>query len=112
MSSRLTGLLFAFALVAASAVGQSSCISCHEENDRKYVADGGVVNAHLEDFRYSFHNRANIGCQDCHAGQPGTFDKFRAHRGMLPSSAPTSRTNIKNLPATCGRCPDCGAVWE
>ena len=104
MSSRLAGLLFAFALIAASAVGQSSCISCHEANDQKFVADGGVGNAHLEDFRYSFHFRANVGCQDCHAGQADTFDKFRAHRGMLPSSASASRTNIKNLPATCGRC--------
>ena len=51
----------------------------------------------------SKHGR-NIGCETCHGGNPATFERMQAHRGMRTPSDPRSPVSRANLPATCGTC--------
>ncbi len=50
------------------------------------------------------HSRAGVHCQDCHTGNPESFNMFQAHRGVLNSRHPSSSTHTRQIPATCGRC--------
>ena len=92
------------AMLSASVGAQSSCIDCHTVRDHELEARGEPRSPHLEEFRNSLHYRKGVGCQDCHGGDPESFDKWRSHRGVLNSRHAMSPTNPLNLPPTCGRC--------
>ncbi|HTM33615.1 MAG TPA: cytochrome c3 family protein [Vicinamibacterales bacterium] len=101
-------ILAAFVLlaVAAEAFAQGSrCADCHIANAPSALPNWtGFALRHLQDYDSSAHRRANIGCDRCHGGNPNTFEKFLAHKDMLPPSSPASPANKVNLPNTCGTC--------
>jgi hypothetical protein len=83
----------------------SRCADCHIANQQ---GGGGMLSAnaarHLQDWDLSSHGRASVGCEKCHGGDASTFEKFLAHRDILPTSSPASPVNRVNLPRTCGTC--------
>lgn len=91
--------LLAIAVFAPEAAkAQNRCYNCHLAQQREEDAD------HLRDWRDSVHDRAGVGCEDCHGGDAGTLVQLRAHRGVLHSLLRKSPTHWKNLPSTCGGC--------
>jgi ribosomal protein S27AE len=77
---------------------RSRCADCH------YADPAAPRRDHLNEWDRSPHGRNNVGCEKCHGGNPRQFEKFLAHRGVLPSGDKASPANRQNLPATCGRC--------
>jgi hypothetical protein len=101
-------IVAAFVLLAgatyASAQG-SRCADCHIANAPSALPNwSGFALRHLQDYDSSPHARNSAGCDRCHGGNPNTFEKFLAHRDMLPPSSPASPANRVNLPKTCGSC--------
>lgn len=106
---RIRLLLSLALLVLAASIhvqAQSSrCADCHIANQQAAAPNwSGFALRHLQDWDFSPHSRNNVGCDRCHGGDPTTFDKFQAHRQMLPVSSPASPANRVNLPQTCGAC--------
>lgn len=90
--------------VAAQSQG-SRCADCHVANqDAAGPSWSSKSVRHLQDWDYSRHSRANVGCEKCHGGNPATFEKNLAHQNMLPPSSPASPVARVNLPKTCGTC--------
>lgn len=50
------------------------------------------------------HARNNVGCDDCHGGDPASADAFRAHRSILNSRNPAGPVHRGNIVRTCGTC--------
>ena len=50
------------------------------------------------------HTRNNVGCDDCHGGDPASVDAFRAHRSILNSRNPAGPVHRGNIVRTCGTC--------
>ncbi|MDE3154624.1 MAG: hypothetical protein KGN76_05950 [Acidobacteriota bacterium] len=97
----LTGTLtLPFALPATPAAAQpgSLCAGCH------LTTPGAPDPEHVSSWQRSAHGRHDVGCEQCHGGDPASADVFEAHRGIVPSARPASPTARANLPATCGRC--------
>ena len=59
---------------------------------------------HVFDWDRSPHGRNNVTCSACHGGNPGTFERFQAHAGIIGPADPKSPLSSKNLPGTCGSC--------
>jgi hypothetical protein len=101
------------ALAAGAVVGRvpdaaaqgSRCADCHIANAPSAATNwSGFALRHLQDYDTSPHARNKAGCDRCHGGNPNTFEKFLAHKDMLPPSSPASPVNKVNLPRTCGVC--------
>ncbi len=93
--------LLVSALLAGTSQAQttpSRCADCHFANPRS------VSRWHLSEWDHSAHGRAIVGCEKCHGGDPGTFESFLAHQGILSARNPASPVNRINLPKTCGAC--------
>ena len=92
--------------IAVNAQAQSSrCADCHIANAPSAIPNwSGFALRHLQDWDASPHSRHSVGCDKCHGGNPATFEKFLAHKDMLPPSSPASPANAVNLPKTCGGC--------
>ena len=102
-------LILVVALTAGMAVNaqaqSSRCADCHIANAPSAIPNwSGFALRHLQDWDASPHSRHNVGCDKCHGGNPATFEKFLAHKDMLPPSSPASPANAVNLPKTCGGC--------
>jgi Cytochrome c554 and c-prime len=76
----------------------SGCADCHFADPKAPRRD------HVEGWDRSPHGRARVGCEQCHGGNPRTFDGVLAHVRMIRSIEGTSPVNRRNLPATCGGC--------
>lgn len=96
--SMLVVTIGALFCVSGAALAQNSCYNCHLAQQRDEDSD------HLRDWRDSVHERAGVGCEDCHGGDASTLVQFSAHRGVLHSSLKKSPTHWRNLPTTCGQC--------
>lgn len=100
----------AFALTVVAWAGgvaaqSSRCADCHIANQQSAAPNwSGFALRHLQDWDFSPHSRNNVGCEKCHGGNPNTFEKFQAHRNMLPVTSPASPAHRVNLPKTCGSC--------
>jgi hypothetical protein len=106
MSARSTMWLFvALILFAAApaAAQRSSCTDCHYANAPKRDVNP-FVHGHVSDWEASPHGRNGIGCERCHGGDATKFDSQLAHLHMRRTDDPTSPTNRRNLPGTCGIC--------
>ena len=76
----------------------SFCADCH-------FANGGKPNpTHLEEWDSSAHERAGIGCEKCHGGNPATVDSFLAHQSIVRGRGPETPVHPGRLPRTCGGC--------
>jgi Cytochrome c554 and c-prime len=104
--SILDGCLLALA-IAASAAAQapsvsprhsSLCADCHYANGRKPNPQ------HWDEWNRSAHQRASVGCEACHGGNPLTTERFLAHQSMIRGFGADSPVHRTNLPITCGRC--------
>jgi len=83
---------------AAAQLQRSLCADCHFANL------GGLNPRHLADWDLSSHSRNNVGCEQCHGGNPTTADSLPAHQSIVPGSRLDSPVNPRNLPRTCGVC--------
>jgi hypothetical protein len=102
---RLIGALAALMLNAcasSTAAAQlqplNACADCH------YANPGSTSAQHLAEWDVSPHSRQRVGCDKCHGGNPNTFEKTGAHRGMLSPSSQRSPVSRINIPGTCGTC--------
>ncbi len=84
---------------ALAQLDRSRCADCHLANPYTEPAQG-----HLHRWSLSPHERAGVGCDSCHGGDPSTFESFQAHRGVLSRFNPSSPVHRSRLPATCGAC--------
>lgn len=91
-------ILFALLLFAAQPQ-VNRCAACHLANLAQ--VPGGE---HVGDWQRSAHAKQNVGCQECHGGNPWSFEPREAHRGVLGPSHPASPVNRLNLVTTCARC--------
>ena len=78
---------------------RSNCADCHVANI--YTAPAPD---HLDEWSRSPHGRNNVGCERCHGGDPGTFERLQAHQEVLGSFNPSSPVHRTQLPRTCGAC--------
>jgi Cytochrome c3 len=81
------------------------CASCHLANLAN--VPGGE---HISDWQRSAHAKEGVGCEQCHGGDPWTYDSREAHRGVLGSFHPSSPVNRMNLVRTCARCHERNAL--
>ena len=84
---------------ALAQLDRSRCADCHFANPYTEPAQ-----QHLHRWSLSPHQRADVGCDSCHGGNPDTFESLQAHRGVLSSLNPASPVHRTQLPATCGAC--------
>ena len=92
-------LVVGFVVAPLPALAQRSrCADCHIANPQ------APSQRHVSDWDLTAHGRKDVGCEKCHGGDATTFESSLAHRGILPSGNPASRTALANLPATCGVC--------
>lgn len=109
-SQRTQRTIFLFAVLAAFAVfvvpGAASddqpmtrCASCHFANLSTVPAP-----EHLGDWQRSAHGKHGVGCNQCHGGDPWTYEPLQAHRGVLDPADPASPVNAANLVRTCAAC--------
>lgn len=98
----LTSAVSIFLLSApAPAVAQlhpSLCADCH------YANSGKPNPIHLQEWESSAHQRARVGCDACHGGNPNTVESFLAHQSIVHGYRPESPVHASRLPQTCGKC--------
>ena len=93
------GLTLLVTTVARAQIApKDGCADCHIATP---TAPG---QAHVLDWDRSPHGRASVGCSACHGGNPGTFERVLAHKGIVGSTNPESPLHRQNVPATCGKC--------
>jgi hypothetical protein len=61
----------------------------------------GNLKQPVTDWENSIHKQRNIGCADCHGGDPTTADP---NRSMASSAGYIGAPNRQNIPALCGSC--------
>lgn len=90
--------LLSFPARALAQLQPSLCADCH-------FANSGKPNpTHLHEWDLSAHQRAGVGCEACHGGNPRTVESFLAHQSIVRGRGPDSPVHPRNLPRTCGRC--------
>jgi hypothetical protein len=77
----------------------NGCVACHT-----HLPEGTRISHRHEGFIGSVHDRAGLGCDACHGGDPAASDKAAAHVGVKPASDPESSVYFTTVPRTCGRC--------
>ncbi len=83
---------------SASPMHPSLCADCHYANGAKPNPQ------HWAEWSRSAHERAGIGCEACHGGNPQTTESFLAHQSIVRGVDRDSPVHRSNLPVTCGRC--------
>jgi hypothetical protein len=79
----------------------NQCVACHQ------VEQLPITLGHsMGEWKASAHAREGVACEKCHGGDPTAKDQEAAHKGVLPSSDPASKTSSRNVAATCGGCHD------
>lgn len=98
-------LLAAWAAPTMAESPTDSCVDCHSD------ANFFVTNKKLYDYYQlwseSVHGQEQVGCHDCHNGNPKRADKAGAHgRIEMAAADKTSPVNYRNVPQTCAQCHD------
>ncbi|HEY2772717.1 MAG TPA: multiheme c-type cytochrome [Candidatus Binatia bacterium] len=98
MAAVLVGPYSGFAAQGTDAKA-NQCIACHE------IEQLPITLGHsFGEWKASEHARSGVACEKCHGGDPSATQMEAAHKGILPSSDPASRTSSRNVAATCGTC--------
>jgi cytochrome c7-like protein/cytochrome c554/c'-like protein len=97
MAVVLSGALLA-AAPATAQLHPSRCADCHAANQ------GKPDPLHFIEWHSSAHERAGVGCEKCHGGNPNTFESFLAHQSIIRGRGPETPVHPANLPKTCGAC--------
>jgi Cytochrome c554 and c-prime len=92
-------------LIASPQATLTRCASCHLAN--LAMVPGAT---HIGDWQRSAHAKRGVGCDQCHGGDPGTYEPRDAHRGVLGPTHPSSPVNRMNLTRTCARCHERNAL--
>ena len=77
-----------------AAGGKNSCADCHRTLSDK-------LKQPVTDWENSIHAQRNVGCADCHGGDPTTADP---NRSMASSAGYIGAPDRKNIPGLCGSC--------
>jgi len=77
-----------------AAGGKNSCADCHKTLSDK-------LKRPVADWENSIHAQRNVGCADCHGGDPTTDDP---NRSMASSAGYIGAPGKQNIPALCGSC--------
>jgi hypothetical protein len=94
----LITLTLALSTGQTAAQPESGCTACHVG---KATMNGA---AHVDEWASSGHAARNVGCHECHGGEPTAADQAAGHKDMLGPSNLRSPVNRLNLMATCSRC--------
>ena len=98
ITAALSVCLLSFPARAVAQLHPSLCADCH-------YANGGKPNpTHLQEWDASAHERASVGCEACHGGNPNTVESFLAHQSIVGGHGPESPVHPSRVPRTCGRC--------
>lgn len=98
ITAALSVCLLSFPARAVAQMHPSLCADCH-------YANGGKPNpTHLQEWDTSAHERAGIGCEKCHGGNPNTVESFLAHQSIVRGRGPETPVHPSRLPRTCGGC--------
>jgi hypothetical protein len=81
---------------------KDSCVDCHSE--RGFLVTNKKLYDYYKEWEVSVHREAEVGCSDCHGGNPAASDEEGAHGGEVGEAAPQSAVNFRNIPKTCGEC--------
>ena len=92
--------------ISAAAVSEAAlqfppkdgCADCH------IATPSAPGEAHVLEWDRSPHGRSGVSCSACHGGNRATFERFRAHDGIIGPSNRRSPLHPPNIPGTCGRC--------
>jgi hypothetical protein len=98
MRAFILSALILLAIGSAPAAAQSRCADCHFANMDTSFAQ------HISDWERSAHGAALVGCENCHGGDPSTFEPLLAHRGVLAPVHRASPIHRLNVATTCGKC--------
>ena len=90
--------IFLVAAPLAAQTQHSLCADCHSANQ------GKPDPLHLLEWNSSAHERAGVGCEKCHGGNPYTVDSFFAHQTIVRGRGRDTPLHPANLPRTCGTC--------
>ena len=84
---------------------EDSCVECH--SSPQFLVTNKKLYDYYRLWEVSVHGQEEVGCSDCHGGNPAAKDKEAAHRvAALPGGEKTSPVNYQNIPKTCGQCHD------
>jgi len=98
IAAALSACLLSFPTRAAAQLHPSLCADCH------YANLGKPNPTHLQEWDSSAHQRASVGCEACHGGDPNTVESFLAHQAIVRGYGPESPVHASRIPRTCGRC--------
>ncbi len=94
------GLFFFLASTRTQAVETpDSCVACH-----RTISGVKYLEHDFNDWERSIHAKAGITCQACHGGNAAAPSVSEAHKGLKPSTDPSSPVYFTRIPATCGTC--------
>ena len=97
-TAALSVCLLSYPARAAAQLHPSLCADCH-------FANSGKPNpTHLQEWDSSAHERASVGCEACHGGNPNTVESFLAHQSIVRGRGPESPVHPSRVPRTCGTC--------
>jgi len=98
IAAALSACLLSFPARAAAQLHPSLCADCH------YANLGKPNPTHLQEWDSSAHQRAGVGCEACHGGNPNTVESFLAHQSIVRGYGPESPVHASRVPQTCGKC--------
>jgi predicted CXXCH cytochrome family protein len=97
---KFAAIIFILIMGKIAGAEQSSCISCHISSD--HVSDTTIAAAYLSG---DIHRQNNIGCQDCHGGNPVIgFTENNQDLAMDPAKGFQPAPEKTAIPEFCARC--------
>jgi hypothetical protein len=98
----VVGVATILCAIVGTAVAADGCIDCHASED--FFSQYPKLDRYYKDWVNSPHAKADVGCADCHGGDPSKSTVEESHNGVLHMSDPESTLHFKNQPGTCGDC--------
>ncbi|OIO06618.1 MAG: hypothetical protein AUJ52_11915 [Elusimicrobia bacterium CG1_02_63_36] len=102
LSVGLLGFTAVFGGIWAFAAEADGCVGCHGDPGLKVKSK--KLHDYFQSWKGSVHEKAKLGCADCHGGDATASEKAAAHAGILPPSDEKSRLHYRQVPETCGSC--------
>ena len=98
-------LLFVLAGAGTSLAAEgNSCVDCHKDPD--FLVTNNKLYEYFQEWNVSIHKQEEVGCSDCHGGNPDESGKKEAHGDGVGVSDEASGIYYRNVPQTCGQCHD------
>jgi hypothetical protein len=81
---------------------KDACLECHSNPD--FLVTNKKLYDYFQNWRSSSHAQVDVGCVDCHGGNPAIADKAGAHGPNIRQATRGSAVHFQNVPQTCGQC--------